>query len=513
MDGSLQAALFEALDAIRAHYPEQGVSMCNELLTAYPDAVRVLRVRAQAYEGMQDWQHASEDYTRVLDTVPTDGNSMVSLAQSMHKLGRTGEAQLIARQALDYVPTSEDALILAQNVEDGEPNALKPPIPGRVLALRQQFDFGRVSKALESLRKFAAARPHRVDARVVLAELLWRSGARISAAELCQAILDELPDCLPAHTLLAIIWKNVGAVRVADAHLRLLDRLDPDHRETREWLGDLSPVRTVDVPARPDPALQRLSDTDEDDLTNAAFTQAEHDEYMNDLIANSGPIGPMNPYMDGGESDDDSSDNDDDEVAGNNRIRRSDEDDDVLDDVTPLTWVHAATDGSAPPKPWWLNKLEEDGPPVPEGLPLVKGNPASKNMPATSDDASASGNKEADTLIEAWAEDEVADGYSLDDVDPEDAELADIAAIEESDKKDKKDEKDIDPPHIEATQPDAAKSKLSDLAVTEEITIIAPAGIDNLGKQSESSLPATASAPSTPTLMSRPERRIWQQGN
>ena len=487
MDGSLQAALFEALDAIRANYPEQGVSMCNELLTHYPDSVRVLRVRAQAYEGMQDWQHASEDYTRVLDTVPTDGNSMVRLARTMNKLGRIGEAQLIARQALDYVPADEDALALAQNVEDGEPNALKPPIPGRVLALRQQFEFGRAGKALASLRKFAAERPHRIDARVVLAELLWRSGARISAAELCQEILDELPDCLPAHTLLALIWKKVGAASVSEAHLRLLERLDPDHRETREWLGDLSPVAMTNIPAKPNavPAHMAVAGAragaGEDDRHNAMFTQAEHEDYMNDLLANAGPIAP-DQSIDTEERDEGADTDIDSDDLGDDDDNNEDQDQDILRNVAPLTWERESSEGRANPKPWWLNQLESTGPPEPEGTQLSRGE-----------------QKPLDTVVQPTRFQLSADDVRyVQEQQGQNEGLGSSAntAVANTETKGELSTAPID---------------LADISPTEQIEIIAPAGIEALGKQAASSAPELASAPPTP--LSRPERRIWQQSD
>lgn len=477
-EGTLQAALFEALDAIRANYPEQAVSMCNELLTAYPYAVRVLRVRAQAYDGMQDWQHASEDYTRVLDTVPTDGNSIVSLAKSMHALGRTGEAQLIARQALDYIPNSEDALALAQNVEDGDPNALKSPVPGRVLLMRQQFDFGRIDKALESLRKFAAERPHRIDARVVLAELLWRSGARISAAELCQAILDELPDCLPAHALLVLIWQKVGALRISESHLRTLDQLDPDHRETREWLGELSPVTTIHVPAKPDSVVSRF-ETDDDRNASSAANQAEHEDYLNDLIANAGPIAP------------DSLDNNDD---------FDNDTGEVLANVAPLTWERdALIDDENPAKPWWLNKLESAGPPTPEGVYPAKPQPSQAIT-------SAKGEIEADTKADNKADEES-------ELESETLSRTEMAMPPTSPSSLNESVESLDNPteslaRVAPAMPKTATNSLpTELSVTEEITIIAPMGARVLVGQAANAMVVPPPAPPLP----QPEQRIWRQ--
>lgn len=483
-NSTLQAALFEALDAIRAGYPEQAVTACNELLAVYPDSVRVYRVRAQAYEGMEDWRHASEDFSRVLDIVPTDAHAIVSLARTMNQLGRTEEAQLIARQALDYAPTDEDALALAQNIDDSDTAALKPPQPGRVLMMRQQFDFGRVGRALESLRKFAAERPHRIDARTVLAELLWRSHARIAAAELCQQILDEQPDSLPANTLLAIIWAKLGATRISEAHLRTLDRLDPDHRETREWLGDLSPVTVADVPARPpikDASINvgvgdaRESDTDHDVIggigtgveidpqdahdPDVGADDAEHDNYVNDFIVNVGPISPNAPVArlnarqghtaaTGNRRDRDELDSDDiiEEFSPLEWERETDEDadededdvDDVIDgvdreDLGDANAIDTAEQGDAieapgnqavrPIKPSWLKDLRKAGPPAPEGAPLIDSTTVSKPLTHFKFE-SASNQATHEIEIEAGVEAEEIDDLATGDIETEDETLA-----------------------------------------------------------------------------------------
>ncbi len=530
-NSTLQAALFEALDAIRAGYPEQAVTACNELLAVYPDSVRVYRVRAQAYEGMEDWRHASEDFNRVLDIVPTDAHAIVSLARTMNQLGRTEEAQLIARQALDYAPTDEDALALAQNIDDSDAAALKPPQPGRVLMMRQQFDFGRVGRALESLRKFAAERPHRIDARTVLAELLWRSHARIAAAELCQQILDEQPDSLPANTLLAIIWAKLGATRISEAHLRVLDRLDPDHRETREWLGDLSPVTVADVPAHPPVGAplgstdMALSGNEAEDAEGAAEDAAEHDNYVNDFIVNVGPIPPhtLPAHRQASTTGTGKNDADDDLDS-----------DDLVEEFSPLEWERESNEsGDAdgmdmgeqadadqndqavrPVNPSWLKNLRKAGPPTPEGAAAISPTVASKPLTHFKFE---SGLDKATAEIEMEEVDDLATGdiEIESEIETEDEALAKTElsmlpvtpnALLDTVEMEMPVDSTVDSGRVSATEVHRPIQQADDEA-GEKVILIAPVE----GEAQQQRNRGTSEAETPNTALSRPERRIQQQ--
>jgi tetratricopeptide (TPR) repeat protein len=280
---TLEAALSEVADWITAVNYAQAIARCNELIAAYPDAVRILRLRAQAFEHSNDPVRAADDFAHVLEALPADIPAASGLARCQLAMDQVREAVLTARMVLDHQPQDREAQRIALSTPDPDDRA---PEPGRIAAARAKFSVGMVNRAVAELRRFLEAWPDRVDAQVVLAELLWRSNLKITTAELCQAILDAQPDCLNAHIILHNIWTRAGNTGLAEAHAHTIDRLDPDHRETRDWLGDAAPLPVRDVPAVVEPPAAppagQAADQDAD--------EADRSAWVDELIAAAAPV-------------------------------------------------------------------------------------------------------------------------------------------------------------------------------------------------------------------------------
>lgn len=267
---TFDAALQDGEASLRTGEPRLTVARCSEVLASYPDAVRALRLRGRAFDALSNFQRAAADYQRVLDIAPLDIESMVSLALCQQDLRKGADALTMARQALEHEPMNDDALRLLR--ESGE----EAPDRGRLAMLRQKFDAGAVRKVILEMRRLVEVLPDRPDVQALLAEMHFRSGAPIAAAEACQRLLDDQPDCLPAHALLALVWQKAGADAVATAHLREVERLDPDFREIALWLKADAPAAPRDVPAWVE--TQAASPAREPD-------EAEHAAYVDSLIA------------------------------------------------------------------------------------------------------------------------------------------------------------------------------------------------------------------------------------
>ncbi|MEO6061794.1 MAG: tetratricopeptide repeat protein, partial [Thermoflexales bacterium] len=222
---TFDAALQDGEASLRSGEPRLTVARCSEVLASHPDSVRALRLRGRAFDALSNFQRAAADYLRVLDIAPLDIESMVSLALCQQDLRKGADALTMARQALEHEPMNDDALRLLR--ESGE----EAPDRGRLAMLRQKYDAGAVRKVILEMRRLVEVLPDRPDVQTLLAEMHFRSGAPIAAAEACQRLLDDQPDCLPAHALLALVWQKAGAEVVASAHLREVERLDPDFRE------------------------------------------------------------------------------------------------------------------------------------------------------------------------------------------------------------------------------------------------------------------------------------------
>ncbi|MCS6848196.1 MAG: tetratricopeptide repeat protein [Anaerolineae bacterium] len=268
--------LSEVKAALAAGDHDRAIALTDDLLASYPDAISVWRLRAEAFSASGRPFQASEAYQRVLDIAPADADTMARLALALSASGQHAEAKLAARQALDYEPADEALLrILASpGAEDADLLDMGAHLREGLSDVRA----GLLDRGIARLNYVAAQRPDRPDVLVVLAHALWQAGSRVAAAEVCQAILDVQPDCLNAHALLLALWRQIGPSGLEQAHLRAIERLDPDHSHVKALLGDASPLEVVSVPARrppsPQPPAQEAEALDRadwvDDLVAAA---------------------------------------------------------------------------------------------------------------------------------------------------------------------------------------------------------------------------------------------------
>jgi tetratricopeptide (TPR) repeat protein len=281
--------LDEALAALRAAKPEHAVTLCDELLNAYPDAVRVLKLRGQALEALGDFDTAIKDDERVLEILPTDVDAAMTYAKLLSRLGRKEEAALVAQGVLDWSPADVEAQRIATEgaVILAHANGLSS---GRLAAAKAQFGVGRTTLALNTVRKVLTQAPHRSDARITLAEFLWRAGQTIQVAELCQNILDEQPDCLVAHAILAQVWQvgEANAPALQLVHMRAVDGFDPDHRLVQEALPGQRVFAVSDVLAVP--PVVGFAAEDVADVSD----EPDHEDFIDRLMVDSRDL-PLSP--------------------------------------------------------------------------------------------------------------------------------------------------------------------------------------------------------------------------
>ena len=280
---TLQDALSEVGGWIAGSSYEQAIERCDEMAAFYPDAVRLLWARARAYELLGDMARASDDYCRIVDITPADARAMVGLARCQANAGQHAESTVNALQALAFLPNDPDALHIAGNIEDG------PVARGEIAMARSLFRGGIINRAFASMRRMITTVPDRADVQIALAEMLWRSGFKVSTVELCQSILDAQPDCLNAHIILAALWAQIGNMDIAGVHQAAVERLDPDYRAAREWLEEASPFVVRDVAAYPQPIPREEVDQP---LEQGVDSELDRSAWVDELIAAASPVAP-----------------------------------------------------------------------------------------------------------------------------------------------------------------------------------------------------------------------------
>ncbi|HEY3288671.1 MAG TPA: hypothetical protein VGK87_00950, partial [Anaerolineae bacterium] len=132
---TLESALAEVNGWISSANFEPAIARCDELAAFYPDALRLIQLRAKACELSGDMAHAVDGYRRILDITPADARAMVGLARCHAIVGSGVEARISAQQALALLPNDPDAVRIAGDEDQN-------PIGRGQLALAQSWHLG-----------------------------------------------------------------------------------------------------------------------------------------------------------------------------------------------------------------------------------------------------------------------------------------------------------------------------------------------------------------------------------
>jgi tetratricopeptide (TPR) repeat protein len=89
--------------------------------------------------------------------------------------------------------------------------------------------------------------PDQPDVRVALAEALWHEGRKLDAVEVCQELVEALPNCLKANLILGEVWTRGENEEEGQKKLKLAQELDPENRIAQEMMGRSSPLPPEEI--------------------------------------------------------------------------------------------------------------------------------------------------------------------------------------------------------------------------------------------------------------------------
>ena len=234
----------------RGHYME-AVAHGKHILKQYPKHLATHQLLGKAMlEAGQD-EYAADMFRRVLSADPEDLIAWVGTGEVHNNRGELDAAVWYLERAFEIASDSktlEEELRQLYSRRDGVELSRTPLTPGALARLYLKGDL--LSRAISELRALLAEHPERVELSVALAEALWRNGQRLEASEVCQRILDKLPDCLKANLILGTIWTSSGREE-GQIYLQRAEALDPENRMAQELFGTASPLPPRQVQIMP----------------------------------------------------------------------------------------------------------------------------------------------------------------------------------------------------------------------------------------------------------------------
>ncbi len=222
---------------------EEALPIARHILNHYPEYVEGHLLLGRALLGAGRVRDAADQFARVLGADPENAVALTGLSRVHQALGKREEAIGHMRRAFELCPGDVDLRRqLGELLESNPVSAGQRPEITRAALARIYARNGLHAKAISEFGSVLSQEPGRHDALLGQAELLWRDGRQLEAAETCQQVLDDLPNALKANLILGALWLDSPQPDEARPYLALAQTLDPENAVANSLFGAGSPL-------------------------------------------------------------------------------------------------------------------------------------------------------------------------------------------------------------------------------------------------------------------------------
>jgi tetratricopeptide (TPR) repeat protein len=242
---SLQAAFDQTRQWLESDDLDRAIGMAQHILETYPKCLEAHQMLGEAFLSNRQYEEARIEFEKVLSFDPEHIPALVGLGMTSERLGQLSSAIAAFERALEIKPDLPELrsqlLRLYTEAWGSEYAHLRL---SRVGLARLYAKGHMLPQAISEFRQVVADQPDRLDARVALAEALWRDEQEEEALEVCRAILVSHPDVLKANLILGYIELASGNPS-GEQYWRKTLTIDPYQSMARMLFESLPPV---DVP-------------------------------------------------------------------------------------------------------------------------------------------------------------------------------------------------------------------------------------------------------------------------
>jgi tetratricopeptide (TPR) repeat protein len=216
---------------------------CRHILMSFPKHIKTYRLYGEASLELNRYPEAFEIFRRLLSSVPDDYVAHIGMSVVSEELGKPDSAIWHMSRAYELQPynvTIQNELRRLTSQRDGlEIQKLSLTRP----ALARMYARGGLNpQAIAEITTILIDQPERYDLLILLANLRYQTGAIQEAASLAHTILEKLPYCLEAISLLIKILPYGSLTYDLSTILQKYHDLDPYTRYLDETRGDVTQV-------------------------------------------------------------------------------------------------------------------------------------------------------------------------------------------------------------------------------------------------------------------------------
>jgi tetratricopeptide (TPR) repeat protein len=253
---SLQAAYDQTRRWIESNDSERAIGLAQHILNHYPENLEAYRILGEAYLASRQLDRSQDSFERVLRSDPENIPAHVGLGITFERQGKLDRAVPEFEQAWEIKPDMAELrsqlLRLYADAWGSENAQLRLSRAG----LARLYAKGHMlPQAISEFRQVIAEQPHRADAKVALAEALWRNNQEEDAAELCRELLEGTPQSLKANLILGYLQLASGNPD-GQHYWETARRMDPYYTVARAMF------ETLPVEGEEEPSVEEWDEAD-----------------------------------------------------------------------------------------------------------------------------------------------------------------------------------------------------------------------------------------------------------
>ncbi len=260
-------------DTLRAGKYADAFALGQHILHYFPKHVETYTLLAQACLETDDLAGATDLFRRVLSADPENILALAGMALLSETQDKYDDALWYLERAYEVQPSHDDLrreLLRVREMFYGAAPARLELTSGalaRVYARQGQY-----AHAINEFRRLLRTDSKRYDARVGLAETLYRAGRTDEAAQVAQSVMADAPFALKPNLILGTLWSE-NAVPEGQQFLKRAQQLDPEHRVARQLIGaHFADGQTPRLPQLGERAISSPLDDQEIGAVSQTFT-------------------------------------------------------------------------------------------------------------------------------------------------------------------------------------------------------------------------------------------------
>ena len=207
----------------------EAMRLCQALLREFPKYLAAHRLLGRAALHAGEIGLAEEAFQAVRQLDPEDREAALGLSQIAEQRGELETALAFCQAVWECSPWDRELRERVARLAEACYGEGQLFLTGAALAA-QHSRGGRWSRAANECRAVLSQTAERVDVQQRLAVALWRRGELDTAAQVCQSVLQALPDAVVPLLILAQIEQERGETHEAAALRERACRIDVDGR-------------------------------------------------------------------------------------------------------------------------------------------------------------------------------------------------------------------------------------------------------------------------------------------